>query len=85
MNAFTVERWHSDEGCVVALVTRGRKHLHMVVQGYPVRVATRPLTDERYLTPLNYPVARAVRRMREFAKHGNVTQRAMAMLKEAQA
>lgn len=81
--AFTVERWHSDEGCMVALVARGTKNLHMVVQGYPVHVETRPLTEERYLTPLEYPVAKAARRMREFAKHGNATKGARAMLKEA--
>ena len=81
--AFTVERWHSDSGCVVALVKRGTKNLHMVVQDYPVHVETRPLTEDRYLRPLDYPVAKAARRMREFAKHGNHTAGAMAMLKEA--
>jgi hypothetical protein len=81
--AFTVERWHSDEGCKIALVKRGTKNLHMCVQDFPVHVETRPLAEERYLTPLDYSSAKAARRMREFAKHGNHTASAMAMLKEA--
>jgi hypothetical protein len=84
VSAFTVERWHSEEGCRIALVKRGTKNLHMVVQDFPVRVETRPLTEECYLTPLDYPVQRAARRIRNFGKHGNATKTAMAILREVQ-
>jgi hypothetical protein len=77
----TVERWHSDEGCRVALVKRGTKNLHLVVQDFPVHVETRPLSEARYLKPLDYPVAKAARRMRAFCKHGNATAGALAILK----
>lgn len=81
----TVERWHSDEGCKTVLVKRGTKNLHMVVQDFPVHIETRPLSEERYLTPLDYPVAKAARRMRAFCKHGNATAGALTLIREAQA
>jgi hypothetical protein len=78
----TVERWHSEEGNRIVLVKRGRKNLHFLVQDHPVHVETRPLAEERYLTPLDYPVQRAIRRVRNFCKHGNATKGALSMLRE---
>lgn len=84
MNAFTVELWRSDEGCRPVIATRGTKYVHLLVQDYPVHIESRPLTEERYLTPISYPLARAVRKMRAFAKHGNHTGAAIQMLRDAE-
>lgn len=81
--SFYVGRWHSPEGCRIALVKRGRKLVHLCVQDYPVTVASLPLAEERQITPLDYPVQRAARKMLAFAKHGNATQAALAQLKAA--
>lgn len=84
MNAeFFVARWHSPEGCFMAVVKRGRALLHLVTQGYPVRLDSLPIKDERSLTPVDYPIKRAARKMLEFGKHDNITSGARKLLQEA--
>ena len=83
MNDFYVGRWHSENGCYVAIIRRGRTRLHVCVQDYPVTLKTLPLNAERHVTRLDYPLRRAVRRFLEFAKHGNATKAALAHLRAA--
>lgn len=79
-----VGRWHSDNGVRTVLVKPGRTKLHVVVSDYPVHVVHLDRKNERFITPIEYPVPRCVRKMLEFAKHGNATAGARALLKECQ-
>lgn len=81
MNVY-VANWKSDAGVRVALVQPGRKLVHMVVSDFPVHVESRPLSEERYLEPIDYPVPRAVRKLLAFGKHGNITTGARRLLRE---
>lgn len=85
MSTFTVAWWRSDDACRLVLVKRGTKRLRIVLQDHPVHVVQVPLTDERYLQVVEYPVKRAARRMLVFCRHGNATRGALAVLREAAA
>jgi len=78
-----VGRWHGPEGCRIALIKRGRQLLHVCVLEHPVTVIKVPLREERHVTALNYPLGKAARKFRHFARSGNATQAALALIKEA--
>lgn len=78
-----VARWHADDGCHTVLVSEGRKRLHLVVIDYPVRHVSLPKQESRYLTSISYPLPKAVRSLRRFAKHAGITRAAKHMLEEA--
>lgn len=80
---FYVGRWHGPEGNRVALIKRGRELLHVCVQDYPVTVIKMPISERRSITVLDYPVKRAARKFREFAKHDNATAAAKHLIAEA--
>lgn len=69
MNAAYVGRWRADDGCHTVIVEPTGQRLRLLVPGYPVMVLTRPATEARNITPLEYPLRRAVRLMREMARH----------------
>lgn len=78
-----VGRWHSDDGCQTAIVTHGRTRLHLVTIGYPISTHHLDLKDERFIRPLDYPLARAARSILKMRKTNGITKSAKKILKEA--
>jgi hypothetical protein len=74
-----VARWHSDEGHFTVLVTRDAKGLRALVQGHPCVLVKLSPREELNLARLDYPVKKAARAMRRFARK-NATGRARAYL-----
>lgn len=66
-----VGRWHADDGFHTVIVARDARHLRVLVPGYPVQLHRLPLTEERYITALDYPLKRAARRLRNMAKNNS--------------
>lgn len=83
MSDYYVARFHDGTCYRIAVARRGRTNLHLCIQDHPVTVVTVPLTEERGVTKLDYPVARAARKMLAFGKHGNATKAAINHLKGA--
>lgn len=76
-------RYRSDEGVVIAFVKPGRKLLSMVaMDAAGLRVRKVPLSDERYISPLDYPVAKARRRFLAAGKRFGISKGAKALIKE---
>lgn len=76
-----VARWHAGDGCHTVLAEDGRKHIHLVVIDFPVRHVAVPKTEGRHLTLLDYPITKALRSVRRFAKTAGVTKSAARMLR----
>lgn len=64
-----VARWHSDEGCFTVIAAREGRHLRLLVQGHPCEVKKLPLSEERHLLRLDYPLKKAARAMKRFARN----------------
>jgi hypothetical protein len=64
-----VARWHNDEGHFTVLVRRDTKCLRILVQGHPCELKKVPLSEGRHIQQLDYPVKKAARAMRKFAKN----------------
>lgn len=69
MSAAYVGRWRADDGCHTVIVEPNGRSLRLLVQGYPMVVRRLPATETRNITPLEYPLRRAVRLMRDMARH----------------
>lgn len=78
-----VADWHADDGHHTVIVKDGRTKYHLVVIDSPVKHVSVQKQEGRYLTPLDYPIAKAVRKVRRFAKTAGITRSAMHLLKEA--
>ncbi len=74
-----VARWHSDEGHYTVLAKRDAKGLRVLVQGHPCALVKLDPREERHLVRLDYPVRKAARSMRVFARN-NATGKARAFL-----
>lgn len=79
--AIQVARWHSDEGFRVVLVEHRGGKLRILVLDHPGALKVLPVTEQRYLDVLDYPVKRALRLARSFAAHGNATKPARRFLR----
>lgn len=77
-----VADWHADDGHHTVLAHEGRKHYHLVVMDFPVKHVSVPKQEGRHLRELPYPLAKAVRSVRRFAKTAGITRAAQRMLKE---
>lgn len=77
-----VADWHADDGHHTVLVQEGSKHFHLVVVAFPVKHVSVPKQEGRHLTTLDYPLTKAVRSVRRFAKTAGITRGAKRMLKE---
>lgn len=77
-----VADWHADDGHHTVLVQEGRKHFHLVVMDFPVKHVSVSKQEGRHLKQLPYPLTKAVRSVRRFAKTAGITRGAKRMLKE---
>lgn len=78
-----VADWHSDDGHHTVVVKEGRTKYHLVVIDFPVKHVSVPKQEGRHIHPLSYPIAKAVRSIRRFARTAGITRSALRMLKEA--
>lgn len=76
-----VARWHSDEGCFVVLAALDARSLRVLVQGHPCELKKLDRREEKHLLRLDYPVKKAARSMRRFARN-NAGGRARRFLEE---
>ena len=64
MESIKLVRYHTDNGVRAAIVKKGRKWIQVVEIDSPVHVRKVPISDERYMIPLqrkgqDYPLVRA--------------------------
>lgn len=78
-----VADWHSDDGHHTVIVKDGRTKYHLVVMDFPVKHVSVPKQEGRYIHELSYPLAKAVRSIRRFAKIAGITNAAKNLLAEA--
>lgn len=78
-----VADWHADDGHHTVVVREGRTKYHLVVIDFPVRHVSVPKQEGRHITPLDYPITKAVRSIRRFSRTAGITRSALQMLKEA--
>ena len=70
-----VIRYRTDEGARTgAIVKRGTKRIHVLLVDNPLRIRAVPLSEARYMDPLDYPEGRFKRIVRRAAKdwHGSI-------------
>lgn len=64
-----VMRYRSESGVKTALLVKeGRKYLQILLLDYPMRIRRVPHIEARYMTEMDYPVNRAKRMYRDFAR-----------------
>jgi len=79
-----VQILHNDNGHRVVISKAGRKYISCVSIDFPVRVIKINKSDARYLRDIDYPLKKAVRRIRSFGNQHGITKGALTILKEAQ-
>ena len=77
-----VARWMAEDGQHTVLAAEGRKYWHIVMNDFPIKHVRLPKSEGRYLHELDYPVPKAVRMFRRFARKAGITRAAAKMLKE---
>jgi len=75
--------YRTDAGVVTALVlTPGRKWLPIITLGCPIKIRKVALAEQRFMTPLDYPVKRAVRKYIAAGRRLGITKGARKALRE---
>ena len=71
---------------IIAIDREGGKRMHAVLMDAGgVMVMSQPITDERFVKPLDYPVKKAARMFLKFGRQVGMGKRAKKILKEAKA
>ena len=74
--------YRTEEGRVCALiVSRGRKWLGVIMATPPIRIAKVPLTEERYMRPLDARVSHLAKSLRRIGRRTSITDTAKAALR----
>lgn len=80
-------RYRTDEGIRAALISEGRKWIHVLsFDRWPLSVSKVARDERRFMTPLKrkdgspYPIGRAVSIFRKSGRHAGITQAARDML-----
>lgn len=77
-------KYRTDQGVFTALVGEpGRKLIPVVTIDHPIRVRKVPMTEQKYMVPLEYPVKKAVRGFLKAGKALGMTKSARTFLKGA--
>jgi len=77
-----VVRYRTDHGTCCALVESGRKWLQVIqMDSSGIRVRKVPCSDERYMTPMDYPLAKAKKRFRLAGRRFGITKGAKQLLR----
>jgi len=78
-------RYHTNNGVRAAIVQKGRKWIKVVEIDSPIHTRKVPLSDERYMTPLqrkgqDYPLVRARNKFLKAGRTLGITQGARSII-----